>query len=86
MKWYEWLFTISAIGIIEAFNFAGISSAFKARERDRMKHLNEWAKAEADRMFTERLHNTRWQVLANVELVNESDIDWGDSPKKEDKK
>lgn len=78
MRWYEWLVLLASIGAIELMNVASITTAFKARERERVKQLHEWAREEANRMFEERLRNTRWCVTANVQLVNESDIDWGD--------
>lgn len=76
MTWYEWLVTIAVIGAIELLNFTSIRAAMKAKERDRVRELNRWAHEEANRLFEERLHNTRWCVTANVELVNESDIKW----------
>jgi hypothetical protein len=78
MRWYETLVTIAAIAAIELMNYVSIYTAMRSREKDRLKLLDRWAEDEAERRYQERLRHTKWQVTANVELINESDIDWGD--------
>lgn len=84
--WIGFLVAVSAIGILAAAWCLHLKMIVDDIIRSEKKRLREWAEQYARKlamkMLKDLLRNLR--ITIPVELINESDIDWGENRRKED--
>lgn len=84
--WIGFLVAVSVIGILAAAWCLHLKMIVDDIIRSEKKMLREWAEQYARKlamkMLKDLLRNLR--ITFPVELINESDIDWGEKSRKED--